>query len=37
MTDLLPSQLVDPLNEEWERVNLDLENTTRFLLASVPF
>lgn len=37
MTDLLPSQLMDPLNEEWQRVNQDLENTSRFLLAAVPF
>lgn len=37
MTDMLPSQLMDPLNEEWQRVNLDLENTTRFLQAAVPF
>jgi hypothetical protein len=37
ITDMLPSQLVDPLNEEWQEVNMDLENTTRFLLAAVPF
>lgn len=37
ITDTLPAQLVDPLKDEWQRVNLDVENTTRFLLASVPF
>jgi hypothetical protein len=37
LTETLPVQLMDPLNEEWRRVNLDLEKTTRFLLASVPF
>ena len=37
ITDMLPTQLVDPLNEEWQRVNMDLENTQRFLLAAVPF
>jgi hypothetical protein len=37
LTETLPAQLVDPLNEEWQRVNLDLEDTRRFLLASVPF
>jgi hypothetical protein len=36
ITDILPGELVDPLNEEWQRVNLDLENTSRFLLAAVP-
>ena len=37
ITDDLSSQLVDPLKEELQRVNLDLEDTTRFLLATVPF
>jgi len=37
LTETLPAQLVDPLNEEWQRVNLDIEDTRRFLLASLPF
>ena len=37
ITEMIPVQLVDPLTQEWQRVNLDLENTSRFLLAAVPF
>jgi hypothetical protein len=37
ITETLPTQLINPLKEEWQRVNLDVENTTRFLLATVPF
>ena len=37
ITETLPAQLVDPLDQEWQLVNLDVEDTTRFLLASLPF
>ena len=35
-TRALPSAVIAPLSEELVRVNLDLENTAQFLLASLP-
>jgi len=35
-TRALPSAVIAPLSEELGRVNLDLENTAQFLLASLP-
>jgi hypothetical protein len=32
----MPSQMVAPLSEEWERLNGDLDRTQEFLLASLP-
>ena len=32
----LPSTVLSPLSHEWEALNLDLQQTARFLLASVP-
>lgn len=37
MAKTFPAELVDPLQEELRRVNLDLDDTARFLVASVPF
>jgi hypothetical protein len=37
MAQSLPAQVMDPLQEELRRVNHDVDDTTRFLLASVPF
>ena len=40
MSDLvvrdIPSAVLRPLSEEWARVNLDMDNTAQFLLASLP-
>lgn len=36
VTRTLPLATVAPLNDELDRVNLDLTNTARFLLANVP-
>jgi hypothetical protein len=36
MARTVPSAVVAPLSEELERLNLDLNNTARFLLASLP-
>jgi hypothetical protein len=32
----LPSTVMAPLSEEWQRLNSDLDNTAQFLLASLP-
>jgi hypothetical protein len=32
----LPSTVLAPLNDEWQRLSLDLDNTARFLLANLP-
>jgi hypothetical protein len=32
----MPSEMVAPLSEEWERLNRDLDRTQQFLLASLP-
>jgi len=32
----VPTAVVAPLSDEWQRVNRDLEKTTEFLLASLP-
>lgn len=36
ITPRMPSEMVAPLSEEWERLNQDLDRTQDFLLASVP-
>jgi hypothetical protein len=36
MTRLVPSAVVAPLSEELGRLNCDLDNTAKFLLASLP-
>ena len=36
MTLAVPSAMVAPLTEELQRLNRDLDNTTKFLLASLP-
>ena len=36
MARAVPTAVVAPLSEELERLNLDLNNTARFLLASLP-
>ena len=36
LTQTVPIAAVQPLTEEWLRVNRDLEGTARFLLASMP-
>lgn len=36
MTRSLPVAVVTPLSEELDRVSLDLDHTTQFLLANVP-
>jgi len=32
----LPAKVLSPLSQEWQALNLDLEKTAEFLLASVP-
>jgi hypothetical protein len=36
MTRVVPSAVLGPLSEELERLNRDLDNTAKFLLASLP-
>jgi hypothetical protein len=35
-TQRMPAEMVAPLSEEWQRLNLDLDRAQEFLLASVP-
>jgi hypothetical protein len=32
----VPGAAVAPLTQEWQRLNQDLDNTTQFLLATLP-
>ena len=36
MARAVPGTALAPLNEEWQRLNQDLDNTARFLLAALP-
>ena len=36
MARAVPATALAPLNEEWRRLNQDLDNTAQFLLASLP-
>ena len=36
MAQDLPAAVLSPLNDEWRRLNLDWDNTARFLLANLP-
>lgn len=36
MADTVPSVVVAPLSDEWQRINRDLDRTAQFLLASLP-
>ncbi|HWW01364.1 MAG TPA: hypothetical protein VNZ64_16830 [Candidatus Acidoferrum sp.] len=36
VTQRMPSQMVAPLSEEWQRLNGDFDRTQEFLLASLP-
>jgi len=33
----VPGAVMTPLTEEWRKLNQDLDNTARFLLASLPY
>jgi hypothetical protein len=36
MASTVPGTALAPLTEEWQRLNQDLDNTTQFLLATLP-
>ena len=36
MARTIPSAVLSPLSDEWERVSRDMNNTAQFLLASLP-
>jgi hypothetical protein len=36
VTQRMPAEMVAPLSEEWQRLNLDFDRAQEFLLASLP-
>jgi hypothetical protein len=32
----MPAEMVAPLSEEWQRLNVDFDRAQEFLLASLP-
>lgn len=36
MAQSIPSMVIAPLSQEWQRLNRDLDNTAQFVLASLP-